>query len=100
MFIDKEKKEEKSFKGDVLYIPKIDDIDKLLSVIFGMVSGYTKQEKRMPSKIVLNQESYNMIKKYRKRVIDDFHGSECILCTKIEINERKTKTFSKVDTLW
>lgn len=61
-----------------------------------MVSGYVKQENKMPSKMILNQESYDMIKKYKKSVIDEFDDIECILCTEIKIDERKPKEFTKV----
>lgn len=98
MFKDIDRKEEKEFKGDVLFITRNEDveIEKLLDIIFRMVERYVKQEGRMPSKIMLSQENYNRIKKYRKNVIDDFNGVECILCTEIKIDERKPKIFKKI----
>lgn len=94
MFKQKNEKEKK-YKGTKIYLARIDDdieVERLLAIVFSMIEGYIRQEKKEPEKVILNSTSYNKIMKHNKSLIDVKDNKEYILGVEIEVeSERKFK---------
>lgn len=54
-----------------------------------MVEGYTKQEQKMPQKIVLSEKNYKMILDYNKTLIERKEDKEYILGVEVEIEKKR-----------
>lgn len=94
MFKQKNEKEKK-YKGTKIYLARIDDdieVERLLAIVFSMIEGYIRQEKKEPEKVILNNTSYNKIMEHNKSLIDVKDNKEYILGVEIEVeSERKFK---------
>lgn len=84
-------KMKKKYRGNNIYLARIEDIDteKFLSILFSMVEGYTKQEQKMPQKIVLSEKNYKMILDYNKTLIERKEDKEYILGVEVEIEKKR-----------
>lgn len=85
-------KMKKKYRGNNIYLARIEDIDteKFLSILFSMVEGYTKQEQKMPQKIVLSKNNYDRIMNYNRKLIIREDDKEYMLCVELEV-ERNSK---------
>lgn len=87
----KETKIDKKYRGEKIYLTKIEDIDaeKLLAILFSMVEGYAKQEKRIPQKIVLSEKNLKRIVIHNKSLIDEKEDKKYILGVEIEVERKR-----------
>lgn len=91
MFKQKNEKEKK-YKGTKIYLARIDDdieVERLLAIVFSMIEGYIRQEKKEPEKVILNNTSYNKIMKHNKSLIDVKDNKEYILGVEIAVESKR-----------
>lgn len=92
-FRNKERKEEKKYRGTKIYLSKIDEnieVERLLAILFSMFEGYIRQENKMPEKIVLSAKNYERIMNYNNKLIIEVNDKKYILCVELEV-ERNSK---------